>query len=214
MPGNDRPRKATTRSWPSSGCAPGSGRTQSASRRVSLGKIPNDCTHGRATNPSEADTVVGGREASTCRCDASWPRQANWVKITPSASAISNCSQELSRRSTPVTAPPNAVSEPANSMERAAQGARGRGQSGQGPERLQPVRKRLPRISTVTHSCYPVVACRTGRAAHSNKIGKSDTARPTVRKTAAIRPPPSRSASSDPKRAAVHYNAELAGEAC
>jgi len=101
MPGNDRPRKATTRSWPSSGCAPGSGRTQSASRRVSLGKIPNDCTHGRATNPSEADTVVGGREASTCRCDASWPRQANWVKITPSAPAISNCSQELSRRINP-----------------------------------------------------------------------------------------------------------------
>ena len=26
--------------------------TESASRRVSLGKIPNDCTHGMATKPS------------------------------------------------------------------------------------------------------------------------------------------------------------------
>jgi hypothetical protein len=75
-------------------------------------------------NPSEADTVVGGREASTCRCDALWPRQANWVKITPSAPAISNCSQELSTRINPGHRTPNAVSKPANLMESAAQGER------------------------------------------------------------------------------------------
>jgi hypothetical protein len=47
------------------------------------------------------------------RCDASWPIKANRVKITPSATAISDCSQELSRRINPVTASPNAVSKPA-----------------------------------------------------------------------------------------------------
>jgi hypothetical protein len=97
-------------------------------------------------NPSEADTVVGGREASTCRCDASWPRQANWVKITPSAPAISNCSQELSRRINPghrTTQRGQQTSE-FNGKRRPRRKVVDRPSRGLG--RHQPVRKRLPQI--------------------------------------------------------------------
>src|SRR4030095_16401550 len=97
-------------------------------------------------NPSEADTVVGGREASTCRCDASWPRQANWVKITPSAPAISNCSQELSRRINPghrTTQRGQQTSE-FNGKRRLRRKVVDRPSRGLG--RHQPVRKRLPQI--------------------------------------------------------------------
>jgi hypothetical protein len=97
-------------------------------------------------NPSEADTVVGGREASTCRCDASWPRQANWVKITPSAPAISNCSQELSRRINPghrTTQRGQQTSE-FNGRRRPRRKVVDRPSRGLG--RHQPVRKRLPQI--------------------------------------------------------------------
>ena len=79
---------------------------------------------GHETIRPVADRSSEVGEASTCRCDTSWTREANWVKITPRAPAISNCSQELSRRIAPVTAPPDAVSKPANSMESAAQGER------------------------------------------------------------------------------------------
>jgi hypothetical protein len=50
-----------------------------------------------------------------------------------------------------------------------------------------------------------------GGVAHSTRSA-SDTARPTVSGTAATWSPPSRGASSAPKRVAVHYNAALAGE--
>lgn len=46
------------------------------------------------------------------------------MKITPSASAISNCSQELLRRMAPGHRTTPRVSKPANSMESAAQAER------------------------------------------------------------------------------------------
>ena len=62
------------------------------------------------------------------------------------------------------------------------------------------------RPNSVIHSggccCCVVASRRTGRRTR-NKIGKSDTARPTVSRTAASWPPFSRMASSDPKRVAV-----------
>ena len=79
--------------------------TQSASRRVSLGKFRTTAHMAGPRRSPVADRSSQDGEAGTCRCDPSWPRKANWVKITPSAPAISNCSQELSRRINPVTAP-------------------------------------------------------------------------------------------------------------
>lgn len=62
----------------------------------------------------------GGGEHN--RCNASWPMKANRVKITPSAPAISDCSQELSRRISPITASLNAVSKPAKRNRTNARG--------------------------------------------------------------------------------------------
>jgi hypothetical protein len=70
-----------------------------------------------------------------------------WVKITPSASAISNCSQELSRRINPghrTTQRGQRTSE--FNGKRRPKAKEVVDSPGQGPERLQPVRKRLPRI--------------------------------------------------------------------
>jgi hypothetical protein len=61
------------------GCAPGSGRTESASCRVGLRKIPKDANMAGPRNPVADRSSGTGRQAP----DASWPRKANWVKITP-----------------------------------------------------------------------------------------------------------------------------------
>ena len=54
-----------------------------------------DMWQGHETIRPVADRSSEVGEASSCRYDASWPRQANWVKITPSTPAISNCSQSV-----------------------------------------------------------------------------------------------------------------------
>jgi hypothetical protein len=51
-----------------------------------------------------------GPDANTCRCDASWPRKANWVKMRPSAAAMSSWNQESPSRMNPATAPPSPTS--------------------------------------------------------------------------------------------------------
>ncbi len=108
-------------------CAPGPGRTRSAFRRVSLRKIPNDCTDGGA--PQVADRSLkerGGEQLSTRRlvAEKGEPGEDHSECTSDQQTAARSCRG----RSTPVTAPPDAVSKPANSMESAAQGE-GRGQS-------------------------------------------------------------------------------------
>ena len=58
-----------------------------------------------------------GPESSTWRCEASWPRNANCVKMMPSAAAISSWNQEAPKSTTPAMAPANASTSPPKSVK-------------------------------------------------------------------------------------------------
>jgi hypothetical protein len=48
-------------------------------------------------------------DSNTWRCEASWARKANWVKMMPSPAAMSSWNQLSPRSTKPVTAPPSAT---------------------------------------------------------------------------------------------------------
>ena len=104
-------------------CAPGPGRTRSAFRRVSLGKSSKRLHTWQG--PSVADRSLkerGGEHLSMRRlvAEKGEPGEDHSECTSDQQTAARSCRG----RSTPVTAPPDAVSKPANSMESAAQGER------------------------------------------------------------------------------------------